>query len=216
MGNTINSEGVKVDSSKTDAITKMHVPQFLTKLQGFLGMISYLGKFIPNLAQVIAPLWALLKKDVVFNLQKPQLDAIEKLKTLITLSHILKGFDPNLPTRLKTDASSKGLGTLLEQNHGSLENPHWHPVEYLSRVLRDYEERCAQVEKETLFIVFGVQYFYKYYIAVNFSNINDHQPLESIFSISTVTCPPRTQPKNFFFDCRSMISSSSMPPVKQF
>ena len=86
-------------------------------------MVNYLGKFIPNLAEVTAPLRALLNKDIVFNLQKSQLDAIEKIKTLITSPPILKIFDLNLPTRLKIDPSSEGLGALLEQNHGSLENP---------------------------------------------------------------------------------------------
>ena len=104
----------KVDPSKTDAITKMSVPQSLTELQRFLGMVNYLSKFIPNLAEVTAPLRVLLKKDVVFKLQKSQLDVIEKLKTLITSAPILKSFDSNLPTRLKTDASSEGLGALLE------------------------------------------------------------------------------------------------------
>ena len=114
LGHIISSEGIKVDPSKTDAITKMSVPQSLTELQRFLGMVNYLSKFIPNLAEVTAPLRVLLKKDVVFKLQKFQLDVIEKLKTLITSAPILKSFDSNLPTRLKTDASSEGLGALLE------------------------------------------------------------------------------------------------------
>ena len=114
LGHIISSEGIKVDPSKTDAITKMSVPQSFTELQRFLGMVNYLSKFIPNLAEVTAPLRVLLKKDVVFKLQKSQLDVIEKLKTLITSAPILKSFDSNLPTRLKTDASSEGLGALLE------------------------------------------------------------------------------------------------------
>ena len=114
LGHIISSEIIKVDPSKTDAITKMSVPQSRTELQRFLGMVNYLSKFIPNLAEVTAPLRVLLKKDVVFKLQKSQLDVIEKLKTLITSAPILKSFDSNLPTRLKTDASSEGLGALLE------------------------------------------------------------------------------------------------------
>ena len=169
----------------------MSVPQFLTELQRFLGMVNYLGKFIPNLAEVTSPLRALLKKDVAFNLQKPQLDAIEKLKILITSAPILKIFDPNLPTRLKIDASSKGVGALLEQNHGSLENPQWHPIGYSFRALHDCEKRYTQIEKETLFIVFGVERFHKYLYGHKFTIINDHQPLRSIFSRSIVTCPPR-------------------------
>ena len=84
----------------------MPVLQSLTELQRSLGMVNYLGKFIPNLAEVTAPLRALLKKDVALNLQKPQLDAIEKLKTWTMSVHILKIFDPNLPSRLKIDTSS--------------------------------------------------------------------------------------------------------------
>ena len=70
--------------------------------------------------------------------------------------------DPNLPTTLKIHASSEGVGALLEQNYGSLENPQWHPIEYSSRALHDYEKRYAQIEKETLFIVFGVERFDEY------------------------------------------------------
>ena len=83
-------------------------------------MVNYLGKFIPNLTEVTAPPRALLKKDVVFNMQKPQSDAIEKLKNLITSALILKIVYANLPTRLKINASLKGLGALLEKKHASL------------------------------------------------------------------------------------------------
>ena len=50
-------------------------------------------KFIPNLAEHTTSLRNLIKKDVVFKLQKPQLDAIENLKTLVTSARCLKVFD---------------------------------------------------------------------------------------------------------------------------
>ena len=55
-------------------------------------MVNYLVKFISNLAEVTPPLRAPLKKDFVFDLEKTQLEAIEKLKTLITSAAILKIF----------------------------------------------------------------------------------------------------------------------------
>ena len=149
LGHIISSEGTRADPSKTDTITKMSVPQSLTELRGFLGMVNYLDKFTPNLAEVTIPLQALLEKDVVFNLQKPQLNAIEKFKSLITSGPILKIFNPDLPTRLKIDASS-----------GSLGNPKWYPIGYSSIALRDYEKRYAKIEKETLSTVFGVKCFH--------------------------------------------------------
>ena len=49
------------------------------ELLRFLSMVNYLEKFIPNLAEHTTPLRNLLKKDVFFELQKPQLDAIKNL-----------------------------------------------------------------------------------------------------------------------------------------
>ena len=149
LGHIISSEGIKIDPSKTEAITKMPLPRSVNDLQRFLGMINYLGKFIPNLAEHATPLRNLLKKNVVFKLQKPQFDAIEKLKTLVT-APCLKIFDSNLPTRLKTDASSLGLGAFLEQNYGTVTNEKCHPIGYSSRALRDYEKRYAQIKGNPL------------------------------------------------------------------
>ena len=120
LGHTISSEGVKVDPAKFEAITKMPLPNSVNELQRLLGMITYLGKFIPNLAEVTSPPRTLLKKEVEFKLDKPQLDAIRKPQLLVTTIPCLKIFNPNLQSRLKIDASSEGLGALLEQNHGTL------------------------------------------------------------------------------------------------
>ena len=76
-------------------------------------MVNYLGKFIPNLAENTTPL-SNLQKYVAFELQKPELVAIENSKTLVTSAPCLKIFDLILPTRLMTDVSSVGLGAFLK------------------------------------------------------------------------------------------------------
>ncbi|CAB4005693.1 Transposon Ty3-I Gag-Pol poly [Paramuricea clavata] len=162
-------------------------------LQRFLGMVNYLSKFVPNLSQTTTPLREMLKKDVHFDLQQPQLDAIQELKRLITSPPCLKFYDPNLPTRFKPDASADGLGALLEQNHGSDDSPQWFPIAYASRALLPYERNYAQIEKEALSIVFGTERFHEYLYGHHFTAFNDHQPLKSIFSKSITQCPPRIQ-----------------------
>ena len=146
----LSSEGIKVDSAKIEAIIKMPLPNSVNQLQQFLDMITYLGKFLPNLAEVTSPLLTLLKKRVEFKLEKPQLDALRKLKLLVTTTLCLKIFNPDLQTRLKIYSRSEGLGALLEQNHGTLTYPKWYLVGYVSGSLQDYEKRYAQIEKETL------------------------------------------------------------------
>ena len=196
LGHIILSEGIKIDPSKTDAITMMLLPRSVNELQRFLVMVNYLETFIPNSVEHTTPLRNLLKKDVVSELHKLQLDGIENLKTLVTSAPCLKVFNSKLPTLLKTDASSVGLDAFLEQNYGTVDNEKWHPIGYSSRTLRDYEKSYVQKGKETLSIVFGVKRFYEYLYGRRLIVINDHKPLKSIFSRSIISCPPRIQ--NFF------------------
>ena len=119
LGHIISADGVKLDPSKVNAITDMPIPKSKVDLQRFLGMINNVSKFVPNISQITA-VRLLLKNDVQLLLQKSQIDAIAELKCLITTSPCLKFFYPNLPARLKPDASSEGLGVLLEPNHGSM------------------------------------------------------------------------------------------------
>ena len=55
LGHVVSSEGLQVDPKKCTAITEMPIPSTKTELQRFLGMINYIGKFIPNLSEVTAP-----------------------------------------------------------------------------------------------------------------------------------------------------------------
>ena len=122
LGHIISSEGIKTDPSKIEAITKMLLPRSINELPRFIGMVKYRGKFMPNLVERTIPLRNLLQNDVVSEQQKPQLDAIENLKALVTAAPCLKIFDSNLVTGLKTDASLVGLGAFLEQSYGTVDN----------------------------------------------------------------------------------------------
>ena len=56
------------DPKKVQGITEMTVPKDKQQLQSFLGMVNYMGTFIPNLSHHTEPLRAMLKKDNVFHL----------------------------------------------------------------------------------------------------------------------------------------------------
>ena len=66
IGHVMSAEGVKLDPEKIEAITAMPVPTTKVVLQRFLGMVNYLGKFIPNLSDETAPLRALLRNENEF------------------------------------------------------------------------------------------------------------------------------------------------------
>ena len=94
----------------------MPIPTNKIELQRFMGIVNYLGKFIPRLSDETAPLRELLKKDVEFVMLKPQKNAFQWLQSLNTTVPILQYYDPILPTRLRTDSSLIGLGAMIEQS----------------------------------------------------------------------------------------------------
>ena len=142
-----------------------------------------------------SPLCTLLKKEVELKLEKTQLEAIENLKLLAATTPCLEIFNLILQIRLKIDASSEGLGALLEQNHGMLTYLKRYPVGYASLSLRNFKKPYVQIKKEILSIVFGVEGFHEYLYGCKLTVIDDDQPLKSmiIFSKSIVSYPPRIQ-----------------------
>lgn len=56
MGHNITNDGLKIDETKTNAITAMPSPSNVSELRTLLGMVNYLAKFIPNLSDISTPL----------------------------------------------------------------------------------------------------------------------------------------------------------------
>ena len=60
FGHLVTDEGLKINELKLQAILKLDVSDDCQKLEIFLGMVSYLAKVAPNLAELTAPLRKLL------------------------------------------------------------------------------------------------------------------------------------------------------------
>ena len=82
-----------VDPEKVCAIVNTPVPSDALGVRRFLGLVQYVSKFIPNLADVSEPLWILTKHDVVWHWDKPQVESFTKLKNVLTCSPVLQIYD---------------------------------------------------------------------------------------------------------------------------
>ena len=189
LGHLLTADGVKPDPRKVSAICDMPAPKNKSELQYFLGMVTHLGKFLPNLSTFKAPLRELLEKDTEWSFDTPQQQAFLTLKSTVTNSPVLKYFDPSLPIRVSSDSSKSGIGATLEQMHGD----HWCPVAYASRSMTQAEFNYSQIEKEILSIVFACERFNDFLYGQDFLVENDHKPLQSLFLKPILKTPPRIQ-----------------------
>ena len=59
----LSAEGVSEDPEKVKAITEIYAPTNVPELRRVIGMIKYLGRFIPGLATEMHPMTDLLESD---------------------------------------------------------------------------------------------------------------------------------------------------------
>ncbi|CAC5396000.1 unnamed protein product [Mytilus coruscus] len=185
FGHRYTREGLKIDDNKVKAITEKKSPTTKKELERFLGMVTYIAKFVPNFSSNTAVLRDLLKKDVSFQWDDNHDKAFKDLKTLITNSPVLRYFNSTKPVKLSVDASQNGLSAVLLQKDL--------PIEYASTALTTSQKNWAQIEKELYAIVFGCERFHQYVYGRTTEVETDHKPLEAIFKKPLVNPPPRIQ-----------------------
>ena len=62
LGFMVIQRGIEVDLDKIKAIVEMKPPRIEKEIQGFLGRIQYINKFIAQLTMTCEPIFRLLKK----------------------------------------------------------------------------------------------------------------------------------------------------------
>ncbi|XP_063923109.1 uncharacterized protein K02A2.6-like [Zophobas morio] len=185
VGHILSRDGIRVDPSKIEAIKQIKPPKNCKELSRFLGMITYVAKFIPNLTQKTSNLRQLLRKDTHFDWNETHEQDFNSLKDILTSTPVLQFYDNKKEIVLSVDSSKDGLGAVILQD-GS-------PIAYASKSLNETQQNYAQIEKETLAIAFGCQRFHQYLYGKSFVVESDHRPLETIFKKPLNKCPLRIQ-----------------------
>ena len=176
LGYILSAEGIKPINEKVQAITEKLRPKNLKDLRSFMGAINQLNKFIPNLANICAPLRPLLKHDNEWKWEKEHEEAFEKIKEAIRKITELKHFKRDLPLRIICDASREGLGAMLQQE----QEEGWETTHYASRFLTEFEQKYSINELELLAVVWAVEYFRNFVYGTEFEVVSDHKALTTI------------------------------------
>ena len=185
FGHKLTPDGLKADKSKIEAIVKMSPPKTETDLKSFLGMVNYLGRYTPALAELRPPLDRLYKKDTVWRWDPEHQRAFEGIKSVISSLPVLAYFDAKSEHTIQCDASKQGLGAVLLQEGK--------PVMYISRTLTETEQRYSNIERELLAVVFALERLNHYTVGYRVKVETDHEPLTSIWKKSIASTSTRVQ-----------------------
>ena len=125
------------------------------------------------------------KKSESVTLTSEALDAFQVLKEKCVQAPVLAFPDFQKPFLLETDASGKGLGTVLSQKQ---EDGRYHPIAFASRVLTDTEQRYHSNKQEFLALKWAVMEQFHEYLTPYGKNQNefvvrmDNNPLTYILT----------------------------------
>ena len=185
LGHILSADGIKPDPAKVEAVLSFPAPKSRSEVAKLLGLVTYLAKFCPDLAEIAHPIRQLTKKDVEWSWDAIQEETLVKLKKSVASAPILALFNPSLPIRITVDASQYGLGAALMQGG--------RPVEYASRTMSQTQMQYAQIEKEMLAVQFGLEKCHQYVYGQEVIVETDHKPLLGIIKKPLAEVSPRLQ-----------------------
>ena len=181
LGHVLDGTGVQVDPDKVKAVREMPSPRKIVELQSFLGMVGYYRKFIPDYAEVAAPLVKLLRKGEKWVWTTECQAAVDTFKDALTSAPVLCMPDYTKQFIVQTDASMVGISGVLSQRYtddgGNIDDK---PVAYVSRTLKRHENNYSVTHLELLAVMWSLKK-YRHYIQGNkFLLQTDHIALQSI------------------------------------
>lgn len=185
LGHEISINGVRPTESRIDAIRRFREPKNVSELRSFLGLVCYIGRFIPDLATKTDSLRQLLRTGVQFKWTRNEQADFDKIKAAICNIDYLGFFNPHDRTKLIADASPTGLGAVLLQ-----ENLHGRTkvIAFASKALTEIEKKYFQTEKEALALVWSVEKFKLYLQGTKFTLLTDCKALQYLFNSRSKPC----------------------------
>ena len=184
-GAVFTAHGMWPDPAKIQALQDLPAPDSQTKLQSFLGLISYLQPFIPGLSNKAV----FLQEQLAQWDWNPSTDAaFQSLKAWICqtlLKVTLAYYDRSKPVVVQTDAIKYRLGAALLEGG--------YPIAFASKTLTDVETCFVNIERECLSVYFGLEKFHTYIYGRHVIVENDHKLLEMIQHKPIHAAPSRLQ-----------------------
>ncbi|MBW0515225.1 hypothetical protein O181_054940 [Austropuccinia psidii MF-1] len=186
LGHKVSGLSLAIDEKKVAGLLLKPVPKNIKEMQYFLGFASYYRNHIRSVANIASSLYKLCSKDVIFEITKERRDAYERIKHEITNAPVLILPDFDLPFTLYIDsACSQGLGAALHQRQIVDGEPTEGVICYISRKLKDSEDRYGETQTECLCLVWALEKLHYYLKGAVFEVYKDFTAMKSLLNMKT-------------------------------
>ena len=186
LGHIVSDKGIETDPRKIEAIVQWPGPRTVHEVRKFLGFTNYYRKFVYKYAQIARPMNKLIsgenakKKHKKVEWGDDQEQSFTQLKEACTKTPVLAYADYKKPFRLNTDASEKGLGSVLYQQQA---DGTFRVIAYASRSLSKTEKNYDAHKLEFLALKWAVtERFHEYLYGGNFEVFTDNNPLTYVLT----------------------------------
>jgi hypothetical protein len=174
LGHILTVEGIEVDPSKVEAVSKWKQPSNVSEVRSFLGMEGYYRRFIKGFSSIARPMTELLKKDNNFVWTPKCEESFQIIKKKLTTAPVLTLKDIHKNFVIFCDASRQGLRCVLMQNEKV--------IAYASRLLKSHEQNYPTHDLELAAIVHTLKIWRHYLIGNKCHIFTDHKSLKYIFA----------------------------------
>jgi len=184
LGHVVDEHGIHTVDDKIKAVKNFPQPRSVDNVRSFLGLAGYYRCFVKNFAALASPLIKLLKKDVPFHWNDPQVKSFEALKQALTNSPVLSFPNYEAPFILCTDASALGLGAVLMQRDACGKN---RVIAYASRTLNHAESNYSVTHQEALAVIWALKHFRDIILGYPITVHTDHVAVTELFKGRNLT-----------------------------
>ena len=176
LGTHYQTEGISPLPERVKALQDLQPPTSFRQVRHFLGLLNYCRRFIPHCADLLSPLFDLLrnrKKSEQISLNNIQLKAFYEVKQKLATTSLLAHPVPDSQFSLVVDASGTAVSAVLQHQH----QQQLQPLAYFSRQLKPAEQRYSTFGRELLAMYLAVKHFQHSLEGRQFVIYTDHRPL---------------------------------------
>ncbi|XP_074300152.1 putative mitochondrial protein AtMg00860 [Silene latifolia] len=116
LGHIIAKEGVAVDPTKNEAMSRWVSPKNMAEIRSFVGLAGYYRRFMKDFSKIARPLTSLMRKEIRFKWEESCETTFLTLKERLTTAPVLALPEGSENFVVYTDASKNGRGCVLMQN----------------------------------------------------------------------------------------------------